>query len=188
MHVQVKQLPDSLRDALRAVGYARADIGLRAKASTTLNDYGADGRQAFVVVVNLKTREYKISRGSWGGPNAYCLNNAVDLDQTEYPIPLDGAVIKGSRGNSVYATIYVHPDALAPLLPAPSSDVSDKEKAILYAYNSLKSGPYRQEELRRVDASQSDVDALIAKGLLKRNAAGSVSITTDGKNASGRGY
>ena len=80
--------------------------------------------------------------------------------------------------------IHVRPENAAPLLPAANSSVSDRDRSILAIFRGIKSGPYRAEYLARAKVEQAEIDALVARGLLKRNAAGSVQITLAGKNAS----
>lgn len=181
MHIKISDLPQHLQNALNALGYRRADISVEGKDKVTLLDCGSDGRRAFVCIVNLATGERQTTRGSWGGPNMFSPKNSVDNDQNYYPIPKNGAVIKGLEGGQVYANVYVAPETIAPMLPA-KPEVTDDEQSILYAYSALKSGPYRKEQIDRVKNSAQVIDGMVTKGWLKRNAAGSVQITTDGKN------
>lgn len=185
MHIQVKELPQPLQDALKSVEYYAKDVAVEDKERTNVNDYGGDGYQAFTCIVNLHTGRYETTWGSWGGPNMFNPHNAVDLDNKLYAIPVGGAVINGRRGGTArrtYASVYVHPDTLTPLLPA-SVDLTPVEKACLYAYDCLKSGPYRQQELLRAQVSSNLIESLVQRGFLKRNKSGSVQITTEGKNA-----
>lgn len=181
LYASVGDLPEALQSALRQVSYHKKDIGLSSAEKISIRDCGGDGRRGFVILVNLTTNEQEIHWGSWGGSNMFNPSNSVDLDDNEYVIPKDGAVIRGSiSGGPTYATITLHPDNLVKLLPS-KVELSEKERGILNAYGSLKSGPYRKEELHRLRATDADVDALVGKGLLKRTKVG-VSITTEGKN------
>jgi hypothetical protein len=182
MFAPVATLPAPIRKVLSEVGYARKDIGISARVETTLACAGGDGHKAFVAIVNLGTGESKTTWGSWGGSNMFAPHNAVDTDDKAYQIPPNGAIVRGSIGGSVYASVEVHPATLAPMLPAKAT-LTDKERSILCAFRSLKSGPYRQDALRQADAASEDLNALVERGLLKRNAAGSTQITTEGKNA-----
>jgi hypothetical protein len=134
--------------------------------------------------VNVETGERQIRYGSWGGANMFNPGNQVDNDDASYPIPVNGAAIKGSEGGSrpVSARIYVRPDALAPMLP-PVAALTPTETGALYCYKALKSGQYRQDELRRYAVDAATIDGLVSRGYLKRASNGSTSITTEGKNA-----
>jgi hypothetical protein len=182
MYVKVSSLPASVQRALMALHYAKADISVTARERFSVVDGGATGRRAFVCVVNLESGESKTLHGSWGGANMFNPSNAVDLDDTMRPLLPNMVVIRGSEGNSVYASIEVAPVTLAPMLPA-APTVDDRDAGILCAYRSFKSGPYRNEELARLSCTDADLDRLAAAGFLKRSKNGATQITTDGKNA-----
>lgn len=111
--------------------------------------------------------------------------NPIDLDDSEHAMTPGGAVISGTIGQTTYARVILHPQNVAKLLPPAWSDVTDKERKILAAVGGLKSGPYRKEALARLQATDADMDTLVQKGLLSKNKAGAISITTAGKNARG---
>ena len=188
MYAPVKNLPHSLRRALETVSYHRKDISIEARESATLSDAGSSGRRAFVILVNLDTGQSKTTWGSWGGSNMFNPRNGVDLDTRAYEIPPNGAVIRGSVGNTTYASILFAPTTMAPLLPK-VEELADHEARVLYCYKCIKSGPYRVSELARVARKHPEanipqtVEELVSKGYLKRNKAGAVQITTVGKNA-----
>ncbi len=188
MYAPISSLPDSLRQALESVSYHRKDISIEARETASLNDAGSDGCKAFVILVDLETGQRKTTWGSWGGPNAFSPRNAVDLDTRDYPIPPNAAVVRGSIGNTTYATILVSPSTVAPLLPKVEK-LADSDARILYCYVAIKGGQYRQTELQHVIRKHPDIDldqaieALVSKGYLKRNKAGATQITTKGKNA-----
>ncbi len=188
MYAPISSLPDSLQRALESVRYHRKDISIEAQETASLNDAGSDGCKAFVILVNLETGQRKVTWGSWGGPNMFNPRNAVDLDDREYELPPNGAVIRGSVGNSTYASILVSPTTMAPLLPK-TDKLPDHDARILYCFKCIKGGQYRQIELAHVTEKHPDVDItqaiedLVARGFLKRNKAGATQITTAGKNA-----
>lgn len=184
MYASTSELPFCLRAVLTAVGYGKADISVKAATTVTLSDCGTEGRRAFVAIVNLETGDNQITWGSWGGSNMFNPGNAVDNDSSVHNLPPNGAVVQGSIGGSspVYATIAVHPTALAPMLPA-RPELTEKEAGILRAFKSLKSGPYRKDALHALDCASEDLNALIGKGLLKQSSNGATAITTKGKNA-----
>ncbi len=219
-HVRVKDLPSQLRGALESLGYARADVSLDPRETYSMSAGGSgDGRRAFVCAVNLQTGEREIARGSWGGPNMFNPRNAVDLDQTDRPLPINFAVIHGSEGNTVYASIYVNPATLTPMLPA-APQLGDFERSILNVIGGYTSAGRKNEwerlcsdagrkagdasglhysdrarwgiegEASKAKQTEIDgaIDTLVSLGLCKRNKAGAVSITTEGKNARGSRY
>lgn len=186
--IDTKDLPASLRSALGAVEYHKGSVAVEASERVTLLDMGGDGFQAFAVLVDMATGQHEIHRGSWGGPNAYALT-AVDADRREHTLPVNGAVIRGRRGGGrpVSATVTVHPDALAKLLPAGESYVTETEARILGYFVAYKPA-YRKEQLARIPHAAELIEGLIARGMIKRNAAGATQITTEGKNHAARVY
>ena len=178
----VRELPEVLQRALSSVGYGRKDVEIRASEKESLFCAGGDGNRGFAILVNLSTGACETHMGSWGGSTPWNPNNAVDLDDREYTLPVGGAVIKGSEGGGrpVYATITLHPDNMAKFLPA-GPTLTDAEKQILWAFKTLKSGPYRQSAL--AGSRKEDLDVLVSRGMLKRSSNGATAITTAGRNA-----
>ena len=79
--------------------------------------------------------------------------------------------------------IVLRPENVAPLLPPAGAELPPRDRRILYAFRSLKSGPYRQEALQGLRASSEDFDRLVASGHLSRNRAGAMAITSEGRAA-----
>jgi hypothetical protein len=206
MYIKVQALPSSLQTALSSLCFARADIEVTASETYSLFAAGGDGYRAFVVVVNLATGESQITRGSWGGGNIHNPQNSVDRDDTARPLPANFAVISGREGGDrpVHASIKVNPATLAPLVTAPTIELSDMEQRVLAWHKSLNSagrkdaaerfaadrayGYGKQSDQPRVPQAQTldEIDAakvsLAEKGLLKIAKNGAASITTEGKN------
>jgi len=206
MYAQVKDLPSSLQTVLSSIGYGRADIQILPRESYNLARGSADGCRAFIVAVNLTTGERQITRGSWGGANIYNPQNNVDLDDTERPLPPGFAIVDGSEGGGrpVYASIAVNPVTLAPMLPAPATELTDIERRVLAWHKGLTSAGRKDEAVRfavsraegygrfkdlpRVPRIQTmaEIEAakasLTAKGLIKTAKNGATTITTEGKN------
>ena len=183
MHVETKTLPDSVRESLRSVGYAKADIAVEQVTKVSPFDAGGQGRRAFMVLLDLATGRQEVHRGSWGGGNMFNPQNAVDNDEAAYHIPEGGAVIKGSTGyGGVCATLYLHPANVAKLLPAPTDELTEQERKIMYAFGCIKPGEYRQSELKRAGATEPEIASLVERGYLKQAANGARQITTKGKN------
>lgn len=184
MYVQIDQLPVALRNALKSVGYGKADVSVTTAETVTAQSYGASGCRDFLCIVNLATGEFKTVYGSWGGPNAYT-SNIIDSDATAHALDANICAIQGREGGSqpVSATVKIHPSNVAALLPQ-APEVSETERAVLRTFGYTSA--YRKEALRSIKNSQAAIESLIEKGMIKRNKAGALSITTSGKNAKGK--
>ena len=180
----VSELPQCLIDALKSVAYNKRDIEILPREKTSILCAGDAGQRGFTILVNLSTGENKIHVGSWGGANAFNPQNQVDLNDQQYPIPENGAVILGSEGNKTFATIYLNPKNVLAAL-SEGDVLSDIERKIMYAYGCLKSGQYRNEELVRCGVNDPKNDAtvqsLIDRKFLKKDGRG-IQMTTEGKN------
>jgi len=177
VHVACKDLPHAIRRCLEALRYNRADISIAAKDSVCLASCGGDGYRAFAAVVNLETGTNTVTWGSWGGANMFqeSKERPVDRDFSPQPTQPGFAYITGSQGEHVFASIYLHPDNVQKLLPA-VAETSDEEKGYLTDLISIKPA-YR----RKIPSEM--LRSLESRGLVKVNRAGSVTITTAGKNA-----
>lgn len=190
IHVKVADLPETLINSLKNLGYHKNDIPLEGKEKISPQVPGGKGRRGFCVIVNIATGETKQMMGSWGGSNMFNPNNQVDLDDTPYTIPAGFAVIKGVSGyKGVIATITVPPDNVAKFLPE-KKELDPRDKWILYTFSALTSAGRKKEWEREDDIpSEDDLNRLAAEGYLKRSKNGASRITTDGKNAvADRGY
>jgi hypothetical protein len=183
----VSDLPQVVQKALESVGYGRKDIQVQTRFSVTLAGSSGSGRQSFVTLIDLGTDRFETHMGSWGGPNMFNKNNAVDNDTREHLLPRNGAALVGSRGGGqpVWAQLYIPAGMTERILPAKQADVTDVERAVLGAYKSLKSGQYRQDSLKRAGCTDAILDSLVKRGLLKRARNGATQITTEGKNLAG---
>jgi len=180
IHVPVKELPDSLRSALKRVKYGSRDIGVVAQDKVEPNPYAAEGQKGFVLVIDIASGRSRDLEGSWGGasPNS---PSEIDFANRPVPIPEGGAVIIGVQGYpQTMATIYVHPRTIAAMLP-PAAETTEREQTILRTIRSLNSAG-RKEVFGREKVTPAEIDALVARGLLSKTKAGAVSITTAGKN------
>lgn len=186
MWVPVSDLPDSVRRALHDVGYGRQDIEVVPATTVRPGSVGSEGRRAFVTILNLATGQSRTAYGSWGGPNMFDRDNPVDNDSTTYPLPEVGAVVTGSTGYPrTFARVHVHPAATGRMIPGPVEEVTPQDRQALYCHKAIKGGAYRRDELRRRRVQPETINRLVARGLLARNRAGAVSITTAGRNALG---
>ena len=183
IRVEVKSLPQTVKNALKNVGYGRQDIAVEASPTFTHESAYGDGYRAFTVALNLETGETKSMQGSWGGASIN-YQSQVDSDQNAYTIPVGGAILQGQQGGGrpVSCRLVLNPENVAKLLPSASSDVSERDRNILAVFGGIKSS-YRADYLK--EYTSAEIDSLVERGFLARNKAGSTSITTAGKNARG---
>lgn len=182
-HCKVSELPNSIQSALKEVGYNKSDISISAKESISLMDSGSDGCRAFYVIIDLSgNNPPKMEYGSWGGANPFTVNR-VDLDSNYYAIPNNIAIIQGSEGGNrpVMARITLSPSNMLPALKAAPS-LSEEQRKALAAHRGLTSAGRKEFFSRNKDLAKL-IPELIAKGYLKQNKAGAISITTEGLNA-----
>lgn len=187
IHVETKTLPDSLQRALRAIGYGRADIGVRPTESYTQWAPSGQGQRAFTMAVNLATGDRTVAQGSWGGPNMFNPSNAVDLDSELRPLPPGFAIVQGTQGYKPSATVMIHPSNAAPLLPA-TAELSEREQYLVNVFVGLNSHGRKEHFARRSGEhggppSEVELLALADRGFITRNKAGAVAVTTAGRNA-----
>ncbi len=189
-YVNVKDLPAPVQAALSSVGYGSKDIRVEAASTVVLSASGGNGYRAFTTLVNLTAGTHRTEWGSWGGANMFSPHNAVDNDDRSYTLPADGCAVTGhvGGGKPVYAVVRVPASMVDRMLPAADESLTDVERATLGCFKGLKSGPYRQDALRRAGATEDMITSLVARGYLTRNRAGATAITTKGKNAAGRAY
>lgn len=191
MYVDISDLPDPILKLLGKVRYMKKDIQVETRERVSPFGGGQDGYREFVGIVNLGTEECKVEYGSWGGSNPFNANNRVDRDTQSYDIPPNFAVVKGSEGGSkpVSCTLYIRSDMVAGWLPS-GKELNSREQWIIDTLKSYNPRGRKDEFNRynRVAPSQAEFEALKAKGLVKMNKAGAVSLTTEGKNAANTGY
>lgn len=195
-YAKVRELPESLQAALKSVGYARPDVEIQAKEKASRFSGGWSGQRAFCCIVDMATGRFETDHGSWGGSNMFNPGNAVDNDTNTYTIPPNVAVITGSSGGrGTFADITLRPDAIAPLLPA-KAEVSPREAWIIYTFahltNAGRKNEWARHDLasgkRHVAPSEAELDALAARGFLKRARNGATQITTEGRNTEKNRY
>jgi len=188
MYVSLDALPGIVRSTLKSFGYSRADIQISASEEYSPRSISGRGRRAFCACIDITTGLVESKVGSWGGANMFNPGNQIDLDPNSYPIPPNCVVVNGSSGDKTFASVLVHPAMLPALLPGTDDELTDNDKAFLYILRTLKSS-YRKESASRAGVpwpSAERLDFLQSKGLVKVNKAGSIRITTDGKNAADR--
>lgn len=182
MYVETKSLPSVLRTALKHAGHHCKDIEIETTESISPQSWGDDGSRGFFGAVDLVTGHTETQLGSWGGPNMFAAPR-VDVDRDRYQIPKNVVCIQGQVGGRVYLGLYCRPEQLQKLLPPQDSvDLSGIAHQALYCFREFKGGQYRRNELKRRNVRESDVDDLVTTGHLKRSKAGSIQVTTKGKN------
>lgn len=192
MHIATKELPEKIQNMLKSMGYAKKDISVEGAESISPVDMPYKGNRCYFAVINLATGEQNVSQGSWGGANAFNPENRVDLDSKNYPIPENVVVIKGQSGYLNTASIYVNPINLQKFIPE-KIEITEEERNVLEMFRGLTPAGRKNEISRKALYDRNYpakfaaiADALVAKGLLKRNKAGATQITTEGKNAIAR--
>jgi len=188
MHVEVRELPDTIQRALKAIGYGRKDIKIEIANTFTIAGSGGSGSRSFWAIVNTATGKYHLEQGSWGGANMFNPRNPVDLDTSPRPLPPGSVVIKGSKGmGPMYAYIVAHSSSV-PLLAAPAGadeTLTPREHKALNIFGGIKSGYRKDEFLRNGLGPYSEtnpiIQSLAAKGLIIITKVG-IQITTKGKN------
>lgn len=182
MQIRFRDLPATLQPALRAIGLSGGDVDVQPAEAVPAQYPALHGHSRGVTcVVSLVTGEHRARYGSWGGANPFEAR-AVDHSAEVISIPVDGAVIQGDVGHGrPYLHVYVHPSAVAKLLPA-APDVTDRDREILSIIRGYIPAA-RKEYLARAKVQPAEMEALVSRGLLKRSKVGAISITTEGKNA-----
>jgi len=180
MYVPVKTLPDSIRAALRSVGYGGKDIDVEVSETFQApGSYGA-GHRGRVLVVELATGRTQYAQGSYGGDNPFSTSPVDSYEKS--PLPPGFAAL--TSGHQKIWHLHLNPANAAAWLPGPP-EVSPRERWILWAYDGLTSAGRKDEFERRgrgAAPSQDEITELVRRGFLKQNKAGAVQITTEGKN------
>jgi hypothetical protein len=131
-------------------------------------------------LVDIASGKARDLEGGWGGarPDE---PREIDFASKPVPIPPGGAIVIGTQGYpQTMATIYVHPESIAKMLPA-MPEITDREQMILRTIRSLTSAG-RKEIFANEKVRPEEIDALVQRKLLAKSKAGAVSITTTGKN------
>jgi hypothetical protein len=185
--VNVSDLPLNLKLALQNVGYNKPNVLVKIGREFYPRPPSMDGRRGYLAAVNLTEgaeEPYKVTLGSYGGSNMF--TKTIDDFDGKVPLPENYAAITGlTSGGSGYpatANVYVGPGNMNPALLPQAPAVSEREAKILYMVKGYKS-EYRKARLQANKVQDSEIDSLVSRGFLKKNSAGALSITTDGKNA-----
>lgn len=190
MHVDVKDLPEPLKSAVRHVTGMKSVV---LEVGDTFDAPGAYGKgyRGQVLVVNISTGERQYVAGSWGGANPF-RQSPVDDPMGRSPLPPGFAAL--TTGGRVW-TLHLNPANVANLLPAPaeSHDLTLREMWLLWSYRALTSAGRKDEWERSTSRdnpvggppSQAEIAELARKGVITVNRAGAAQITTLGRNIIG---
>ena len=120
--------------------------------------------------------------GSWGGFTRF----VETVDGKCVTIAEGFAVINGEDGYKHFARLHVRPENIAGMLPEPEEHPSEV-LAVLCIVGGFKSFAradiMREYKLGAYSVDNPLIQECIKRGLLKANKAGSIRITTEGKNA-----
>jgi hypothetical protein len=182
MYVKLKNLHPAIQNQLKRRGYNGKDISIEPREKYSLGCSGGDGQRSYTDVLNLSDFSIAEHTGSWGGANIFNPANKVDLDFTGHELTETTVVIRGHEGHKPYASLLVHPSTIDNY-KGDVIEVTMEEKEVLSIFCMYKSS-YRAEYLNRKRFDTNAVtESLVTKKLLKRNAAGAISLTTEGRNA-----
>ena len=184
-YIQTKELPYEITSVLSRLGYNKKDIDVEAHEKVSPASSSSDGCRSFMAIINLSTGEYTEKWGSYGGANIFNRDNQVDNDTSSYTIPENFCVIKGSSGGNrpVLARLIVRSDMIAKFLPQ-KAELNPRLQYILDVYATYNSSGREREfnDYGHIPPSKEELNELVRLGLIKINKAGSVSVTTEGKN------
>jgi hypothetical protein len=187
-HVELtgENIPDCVRSALAECGQKGGIVRLRAADTYHPSGAGLRGNRAVAVAVDLVTgKRSTVHHGSWGGPNPFGSPARLDVPEP-VAIPPGTCIVAGENGYKVSLDVYVHPDSLAPLLPAGGPpELSQTLQRVLDAHCNYNSRG-RADHFRDwpvpggLDAAKAELARL---GLLKVSRNGAAKATAAGKNA-----
>lgn len=111
-------LPTEVRAALKFLRYGAPQIEVVGSEICTISTCGGDGMRGFAVILDFEARTSESHYGSWGGPNPFTRgsNPVDDIHAPPTTVPSHGAIIVGSEGRRVFASVYVAPATFASLV------------------------------------------------------------------------
>lgn len=135
---------------------------------------------AFMLKVNLSNKQVNLYVGDY---QAHFADREVDRDKTKRNLDKDTALVKGwflqkDAGPVIGVVQVLHPETevifhpAQMLKPLPEVKMDDRERRILFCYGSLKEGGLRRQALNRLSVTKPEIEALVARGLLKKAGSG----------------
>jgi hypothetical protein len=183
-YIDAQALPELIQ---RHLPFKRGLVAVYARERESMfNPKASRGVRCKTTLVNLDTGESETHVGSWGGSNPFNQRNAVDQDTTERPLPPHGAVIHSAEGHKPSANLTVHPSRLQKLLPPASETPLSADAALMLSVYRTYNTRGRRDWLASDRRVPQDLDAvqaeLVKRGYIKRNRAGAVTVTAEGRN------
>lgn len=197
LHVKPRDLPRAVYDVLKDQDFnGGRDIVVLPTTKYSPRMYAGDGERSFVIAVEIATGRTKETIGDWGGGSPV-RRAQVDADDSEYRLPVGGAVVQGTRGGrGTWATVLMHPDDVRLYLATALGEsaavpiLSERLTSVLNAIGGLTSAGRKDEFDRagwgRYGGDNRYVRELAALGLVSVSDAGAVRVTTAGKAARSR--
>lgn len=172
-----------VRAAFPHYQHARGRLSVRPfKGPVSPTSYWSGGQRDYWAIVDMTTHVAAVAatNGSGFGLNPHAAPAITEL-------PEGKALVRYTHGPRDYATIYVNPENLSPMLPE-SVELHGDEAAVLHCTKRYTSRARRQEFARalgdytvrqqHLDRWDAAVESLVKKGLLLKSGA----ITTTGRN------
>lgn len=152
--------------------YRGTKVAISTAEKYSPQNYWSGGSRTYAVAYSLDTGKVILLDSETENP----MNGAAHVS---VPIPQGVAIIEHVifQGKDLGIRVIVHPDNLAPLLPAPCS-LTDRQRIILATVRSYISS-YRKEIFARQGVSQAEKDELQRLGYLTKQGG----LTIAGKNA-----
>lgn len=191
VYLEPAQLPAMILDVIRANGCpVRTSIPCYVSETESMHAVSGDGCRGFATLIDLDTGETRTVVGSWGGGNPFARgeHDSVDHDTTERPLPPNGCIVKGYVGGSKggRCSVTIHPSRAAKLLPDQSQSTERDQllMAVYGGYNSRGRAEYFERNPSH-KPTQTELESLAARGLIKLARNGAVTITPAGRNVRG---
>lgn len=173
IYLDAAGLPTSLKHLKKAVVYLVEEVTIPADAGTW-----SGGTRSIYEALELATGRTASITDTFSAPWSSDRNARTIKLKPGYAILETGTFC----GKPATPTIYCLPSEVFAALPAPASDLSYADKAVLYATKTLKSA-YRKDELKSLGLTEHQINEAKARmqGLGYLDSRGA--ITAQGRNA-----
>lgn len=184
-HMNLTDLPSVL------LHYKKTDLEvIITDEAVSVQTSGGYGTRESVIVYNLRTGNSIRKTGDWGGATPFrsMASESPDMVPVEYEIDEDtmiAVLVEGGTNahkNGRISQVYIHPSRVK--VSEKNIELSEDELKMLVCMQYTSA--YRKDYAKRLkvgapDLTNSLVQSLVTKGLLKKAGAG-VSMTPEGKN------